>query len=74
MIRGASDPVWEKLIKGELNVTIKLVPAQLLLNRCKRNLNNDPSPANLKAMKTDCYNFFAKFENILKDEIKQIFG
>ncbi len=74
MIKNAKDPIWERLIRGELNVTITQVSAQLMLNRCKRNLEKDPSQANIKMLKSDVHTFFTKFDTILQDEIKQIFG
>lgn len=74
MIKSATDPIWEKLIRGELNITVKEVPAQMMLSRCKRNLEKNPDPENIKKLKAEAHAFFTKFENILQDEIKQLFG
>jgi len=74
MINNAADPVWEKLIRGDLNVTVSQISAQMLLNRCRRNLDKDPSPTNINKLKSEVHTFFCKFESILQDEIKQLFG
>ncbi len=74
MIKNATYPIWEKLIRGELDIAIKQVSAQLMLNRCQRNLLKDPSSENIEKLKSDVHTFFTKFDSILQDELNQLFG
>ena len=74
MIPSKSDGGWAKLVKGEVQYSLKSVPAGLMVSRMKRETAANDDPATLRRCIDEVYGFFEKYETILHDDIANIFG
>ena len=74
MIPPSVDPTWARLIKGELQYSLKSVPAGLMLSRLKREVGASKDPAILRKCIDEAFGFFEKYESILHEDIAQVFG
>ncbi len=67
------DPVWENLVRGEINLDTQLLPLKLLLSKLKQTVaGSKKSDALVPAM--ELRKFFVANASILGVEIEQIFG
>jgi len=74
MIPQKTDGRWVRLINGKLSHNFKLVPAGLMLSRLRRQFSSAISPKNERECVDELYDFFQKYERILQEDIKAIFG
>jgi hypothetical protein len=74
MIPALSDSKWRALITGQIKHNFKCVPAGLMFSRLNREAQRDNSLANLEKLVNEAHSFFNKYERILTDDIKAIFG
>jgi hypothetical protein len=74
MVPPKTDKRWELLVTGKINHNFKSVPLGMMISRHKRECNKDSSTGNVNKIIDEAYNFFQKFEKILTDDIKAIFG
>ena len=74
MIPQKNDVRWEKLVKGELKHEFKIVPAGLMLSRLRRQQTSLADPKEAWQCVDELYGFFQRYERILQDDIKAIFG
>lgn len=74
MLPGINDKRWEKLITGEIKHQFHSVPAGMCVARNIRKVSkNAGAQQKIESIK-EVYDFFVKFESILRDDIKAIFG
>ena len=74
MIPSKSDVKWGKLVKGEVQHSLKSVPAGLMLSRLKREVMTNSDQATMQRCVDEIYTFFEKYESILGEDIARIFG
>jgi hypothetical protein len=74
MIPPKTDKKWEDLVTGKINLNFKSVPLGMMVSRHQRQFQKDNSKENGRKLTEEAYSFFVKFENILQDDIKSIFG
>ena len=74
MIPSPLDSKWRDLINGVIKHNFKCVPAGLMLARLNRESKKDNSVANLEKLVNEAHAFFNKYEKILMDDVKAIFG
>jgi hypothetical protein len=72
MIAPKTNPVWSKLIKGALEHQFKLAAASMLFFNLRNQFQKDPSRLNV--LIDEAHKFFAKYESVLSDDIKHLFG
>lgn len=73
MLPPKSNPIWEKLVKGDISHNFKSFPASMMLSRHKRLITRDNSQQTMLKLIDEVYEFFSKYESILEDDIKSIF-
>jgi|GEM_PF-1397662 len=73
MIVTKENPRWEELLTGKVNHKFRLASAAMMLSRCQRSVQNDPSPQTIKKNIDDLHAFFTKFENVAHDDMREIF-
>lgn len=56
----ASDPVWQKLIRGQLEYQFESLAVRIFLGSAKLQLSRDGSPGNLRRLATELQGVFAK--------------
>ncbi len=74
MIPSKSDVKWGKLVKGEVQHSLKSVPAGLMLSRMRRETAANPDQTTVQRCIDEVYSFFEKYESILGEDIARIFG
>ena len=74
MLPSKNDMKWKLLVSGKIDHNFKSVPAALMISRHKREISKDGSAENVLLHVNEAYDFFQKFEKILQDDIKAIFG
>jgi hypothetical protein len=74
MLPKSDDPRWIKILKGETHYTFKAVAAGLMMSRLSRAVQHDSSPEALKKYAEEMREFFVKYENVFKEDIRSIFG
>jgi hypothetical protein len=57
-----SDPVWQKLISGQLQCQFECLAVKVFLGSAKLQVTRDPSPANLRRLSMELHGVFAKNE------------
>ena len=72
MVPSGSHPAWAKLIKGEIDHQFKPASAGMLFFSLRRKFKQDPST--LGPCVQEARAFFEKYQRILEDDIKKIFG
>lgn len=72
MVAPISHPAWEKLIKGQINHQFSQASAGLLLFNLQQSYKKDPSK--LQECIQQAADFFKKYESILIEDSKKIFG
>jgi hypothetical protein len=74
MVPSPSHPRYRQLVKGEFTHKFKQFTAGMCVSRNQRKVAMDNSPqATAEAVK-DIHEFFQKFEGILEEDLKAIFG
>lgn len=74
MIPPKTDRRWEVLVTGKINSNFKCLPLGMMISRQKREFQKDNSKEEIRKLVDEAYSFFVKFESILQDDIKSIFG
>jgi hypothetical protein len=74
MVPPKSDPKWVKFIGNIGSLKVNDLSTRMMINRLKMRVAFDTSEAVRKQSISDAYDFFAKNEASLKEDIKQIFG
>ncbi|MBF0236769.1 MAG: hypothetical protein HQM12_03625 [SAR324 cluster bacterium] len=74
MIPDKSNPKWKQLVTGALPHQFKVVPAGMLISRLLRESQKDRSTANIERCVKEAHEFFIKYESLLGNDIKAIFG
>ena len=74
MIPNKSDKRWQDLVTGRITHQFKSVPAGMCVFRNVRALSQQGGEENIQKSVEEVYAFFAKYESILTDDIKAIFG
>jgi hypothetical protein len=75
MVMAKQDPRWIRLVKGETTHQFKSLPAGLLISRIHRQVKGAPGdPKVLQTALDEVHAFFTKYESILTDDLKAIFG
>ena len=74
MFPDQKDAKWQDLVLGTKSYSFKSVPLGMMLSRHKREVTQDSSKENLESHINAVYSFFIKYEKILADDIKLIFG
>jgi len=73
MIAPKDDPQWEKLLCGDVQHQFQLASAAMIVSRCQRQVMRDPSPQTVKKNLDELHAFFTKFENVVSDDLAEIF-
>jgi hypothetical protein len=74
MIPQKSDVRWQLLVTGKKACRCSVLPANILLERITNSTRHDNSPENIQQCVEETYNFFVRYEAILTQDIKQLFG
>jgi len=69
-----SSPVWQEIISGQKTVETGAVGLQMMMERVRLSVERNPSEATQKAGIKMLYQFFAKHQNRLQAEIRQLGG
>ncbi|RKZ67014.1 MAG: hypothetical protein DRQ48_10240, partial [Gammaproteobacteria bacterium] len=69
-----SSPVWQEIISGQKTVETGAVGLQMMMERVRLSVERNPSEATQKAGIKMLYQFFAKHQNRLQTEIRQLGG
>ncbi len=73
MLPPKSDPRWQRLTSDTTGIPVTHLVTQMLLTRLKI-MNFERSDEGKKEVIDAAYDFFAKHETMVKDDIKLIFG
>jgi len=74
MIPSKDDPRWKDLLTGRTQHQFKVASAGMCVARNQRHVQQDPSPAAMGPCLDDVHAFFEKFERILGEDLKALFG
>jgi hypothetical protein len=74
MLLPKSDPRWLKLITGEIDYNFQNVAMGLMLSRLKRQLTSSFGPVESGKCVDELYGFACKYETLLADDFRAIFG
>ena len=74
MIPKKTDHRWKALVTGQLHHQFKCVPAGLMISRMNRKSAMDGSNGTVLDCVDEVFAFFQKYERILRDDIKTLFG
>ena len=69
-----SSAVWQEVISGQKTVDTSAVGLQMMMERVRLSVERNPSEATQKAGIKMLYQFFAKHQNRLQTEIRQLGG
>jgi hypothetical protein len=72
MIPPKGHPVWVKLIKDTTAHQFKVAAGSMLFFNLRSQYQKDPS--RLEVLADEARKFFAKYESILGDDMKRLFG
>jgi len=73
MIPDKKDIRWKQVATGQKDINYKNVALGMMSSRHKREYLKDQSEENIMKLTEETYNFFVKFENILTDDIEELF-
>ena len=73
MIVAKENPKWEELLTGKLKHQFRLASAAMMVSKCQRRVVSDLSPQNINKNIDELYAFFAKYEDLVTDDLKAIF-
>jgi hypothetical protein len=75
MIPSNTHNVWKELVTGKKEHKFELVSAGMLINKSIRDIeNNNNNPRIIEKSINELYSFFCKHENLLKDDIHELFN
>ncbi len=74
MLPPKTDNRWQSLVTGKKQYKLQAVPASMLLSRVIRSTQHDGSQENIQRCVDEAYDFFIRYEAILDNDIKTIFG
>jgi len=74
MIPQKSDVRWQLLVTGQKTYHCRVLPVNILLERIINSTQHDNSPENIQQCVEETYNFFIRYEPILTQDIKHLFG
>ncbi len=74
MLPAKGDPRWKSLVTGKTGHSFRSVPAGLMISRVARLTQRDASSEHVSQRIEEVHAFFTKFESILTEDIKAIFG
>jgi hypothetical protein len=74
MVPAHTDPVWKKLVTGEKELRSTQLGINMLLTNNRLKYKKNSTPASLNELCQYTREFFVKYENTFKDELKQLFG
>lgn len=74
MIAEKNDNRWKKLVTGEIKHNFKVFSASMCVNRNVREVVKNPNEIVISNAIDEVYTFFRKYELLLNDDIKEIFG
>jgi len=74
MFVAKEDPRWEKLLTEQHDHHFQLTSAAMMFSRCRRQVQIDGSPQNVRKNIDELYAFFEKFESLLKNDLNAIFN
>jgi hypothetical protein len=72
MIPPLTNPVWTELVKGTTDPSFRLTVASMFFFSLRNQFAKDPS--RLPALIQEAHKFFRRYESILGDDIKRLFG
>ena len=72
MIAAKTHPMWTNLIRGTAEYQFKMAAASMLVFNLRSQLKKDPSK--LDALIEEARRFFGRYEGILGDDLKRLFG
>jgi hypothetical protein len=68
----ADDPVWARVISGEIRLETDALALRMILDRARRSVRSDPSDANRRAAALSLREYFVKHERIHRAELQRI--
>jgi hypothetical protein len=74
MIEPKDHPKWKDVLMGKVQHKFQLASAAMLVSRCQRQVAHDASQQAYEKNLNEMHSFFTKFEHIVVDDIKAIFG
>lgn len=74
MVPGKTDPRWKQIVTGNKEYNFSGLATKMLMMRVKMITKTDQSPAKVQEAIDIAHDFFMKNENIVKDDIKLLFG
>lgn len=73
MIPGKTDPRWKDIIEGKISREYKTVAAGLCVSRNQRAYRMNQSAETMSKCVDELVSFFTKYENISRDDLKELF-
>ncbi|MBI5494519.1 MAG: hypothetical protein HY904_05785 [Deltaproteobacteria bacterium] len=73
MIPPKADERWSRLVRGDMRHQFRSVPAGLMVSRLNRSLAEAGGHSSMEQCVDQLYEFFQKYERLLKDDITVIF-
>lgn len=73
MIPPPGHPVWVQLARGRKQVMSRHLAVNLLLDELRQRYRINRTDENAEKLAARAYEFFAKYENLYADEIRQLF-
>lgn len=74
MIPDITNEKWKDLVLGKIDHQFKPFSVGMILSRIQREIRINKDENNLNRYISELYAFFSKYEKILDDDIKEIFG
>lgn len=74
LIPERSDNKWKQLVLGKKQHQFQAIPAAMLMSKLIRKCRQDSSPENIEKSVAEIHSFFIKYEAILGNDIKELFG
>lgn len=74
MVPPSTNPQWEKLVTGELELKSSKLALNMLIFNNRLSYSRDSSTENLERLVAHTREFFSKFEDGFKDELKRLFS
>ena len=72
MLAPPTDPVWTNLVKGTIDHQFRLAAASMFFFNLRNQFARTPS--RLPVLIQEAHKFFRRYESILAEDIRQLFG
>jgi hypothetical protein len=72
-VPGVENPVWRKLLTGELQHQFKFLAAGMCFSRNIREVAKDPSEESIERSVAEVQSFCAKYRPLLKTDLESLF-